>query len=94
MVLTPDIGINILGFLPVLNGQKTTLELCRTVHPQAIVPTSGAAELNYSGLLTKVLRLDGDLSQFRQSLIDEGIQASLWEPQVGVPLNVPQSTVG
>ncbi|WLT37433.1 MBL fold metallo-hydrolase [Synechocystis sp. B12] len=98
VVLTPVIGINILGFLPVLNGQKTTLELCRTVHPQAIVPTSGAAELNYSGLLTKVLRLDGDLSQFRQSLIDEGIQASLWEPQVGVPLtvplNVPQSTVG
>lgn len=89
VVLTPVIGINILGFLPVLNGQKTTLELCRTVRPQAIVPTSGAAELDYSGLLTKVLRLDGDLSQFRQSLIEENLRASLLEPQVGVPLIVP-----
>ncbi|AIE73937.1 MULTISPECIES: MBL fold metallo-hydrolase [unclassified Synechocystis] len=98
VVLTPVIGINILGFLPVLNGQKTTIELCKMVNPQAIVPTSGAAELSYGGLLTKVLRLDGDLDQFRQSLSNEGIQASLLEPQVGVPLtvplNVPQSAIG
>lgn len=89
VVLTPIIGINILGFLPVLNGQKTTLDLCRTVHPQAIVPTSGAAELGYSGLLTKVLRLDGSLEEFQQLLSDEGINATVMKPQVGVPLEIP-----
>ncbi len=89
VVLTPIIGINILGFLPVLNGQKTTLELCHTVHPQAIVPTSGAAQLQYSGLLTKLLRLEGSLDQFRQLLKNADISATVMEPQVGIPLEIP-----
>jgi hypothetical protein len=73
----------------VLNGQKSTLDLCHKVHPQAIVPTSGAAELSYSGLLTKVLRLDGSLEEFQQLLSDEGINATVMKPQVGVPLEIP-----
>ncbi|MEB3161294.1 MAG: MBL fold metallo-hydrolase [Synechocystis sp.] len=89
VVLTPIIGISILGLLPVLNGQKTTLELCQAVTPQAIVPTSGAAELTYEGLLTKVLRLEGNLAEFRQLLTDHGLSAQVLEPQVGIPLNVP-----
>ena len=89
VVLTPIIGISILGLLPVLNGQKTTLELCQAVTPQAIVPTSGAAELTYDGLLTKVLRLEGNLTEFRQSLADHDLTAQVLEPQVGIPLTVP-----
>lgn len=89
VILTPIIGISILGLLPVLNGQQTTLELCQAVHPQAIVPTSGAAELTYTGLLTKVLRLEGSLTTFRQLLGDHHLTAQVMEPQVGVPFTVP-----
>ncbi|MEY2984868.1 MAG: hypothetical protein RLZZ568_1485, partial [Cyanobacteriota bacterium] len=74
--------------LPVLNGQKTTLELCEAVKPQAIIPTSGAAELTYEGLLTKVLRLEGSLSEFRQLLTDRHLSGQVLEPQVGIPLDV------
>jgi len=89
VVLTPVIGISILGLLPVLNGQKTTLDLCQTATPQAIVPTSGAAELTYEGLLTKVLRLEGSLTEFRQLLGDRHLTAQVMEPQVGIPLDIP-----
>ncbi|MFM1841664.1 MAG: hypothetical protein RLZZ490_395 [Cyanobacteriota bacterium] len=89
VVLTPIIGISILGLLPVLNGQKTTLDLCQSVKPRIIVPTSGAAELTYEGLLTKVLRLEGSLRDFRQLLADHNLSAQVLEPQVGIPLNVP-----
>jgi L-ascorbate metabolism protein UlaG (beta-lactamase superfamily) len=89
VVLTPIIGISILGFLPVLNGQQTTLDLCQAVKPQVVVPTSGAATLTYEGLLTKVLRLEGSVAEFRQLLAEQSLTTQVLEPQVGIPMAVP-----
>ncbi|BFM39161.1 MBL fold metallo-hydrolase [Synechocystis sp. LKSZ1] len=86
VVLTPVVGIRLLGLAPVLKGQETTLELCRWLQPQVLLPTSGAAAITYEGLLAKVLRLEGSVERFQQLLQANHLTTEVLLPQPGVPL--------
>lgn len=88
VILTPVLGISLLGVLPVLKGQDSALQVCRWLRPRFIVPTAGAAEIEYSGLLTKVLRLDGSLEEFQRRLEEAGLSAQVLDPQVGQALDL------
>lgn len=85
VVITPVMGISILGLLPVLKGQESALQLCRWLQPQFIVPTAGAADIDYSGFLTKVLRLEGGVAAFKSQLHRQNPHTAVPEPQVGIP---------
>ena len=91
IVLTPVIGISILGLLPVLNGQQSTLDLAKAVNPRFIVPTGGAETIDFKGLLTQVLRLEGDFDAFRTQLKSAQLQAAVLEPKVNEPLMLESS---
>lgn len=86
VVLTPVVGIRLLGLAPVLKGQETTLALCRWLRPQILLPTSGAAAITYEGLLAKVLRLEGSVERFQQLLQAHHLTTAVLLPQPGVPL--------
>ncbi len=96
VIITPIIGITILGLLPVLNGQKTTLALAKSLKPRYILPTGNAETIDYQGILTKALRLDGTLDEFRQSLQQNQLASEVLEPTVNHPIQIPvgnQSTI-
>jgi L-ascorbate metabolism protein UlaG (beta-lactamase superfamily) len=83
VVITPVVGISLLHFLPVLKGQQTTLELCKILKPQVVLPTAGAGEAQYKGVLTSLLKLDGTIPQFQASLQQAGLETTVFEPQTG-----------
>ncbi len=87
VVLTPIIGMNLLNLVPVLKGQKTTLELCQWLQPKVILPTAGAADLTFEGILTKVISLQGTVEGFRQLLAEHQLRTEVKIPQPGVPLD-------
>lgn len=88
VVITPVVDFNILHLVPILKGQKTTLQLCQTLKPQVVIPTSGAGEAQYTGVLVSLLKLDGTVAQFEQALIAAGLDTTVIEPQPGNPMTL------
>ena len=81
VAIVPITDISILHLIPVLKGQKTTLELCQRVRPQAILPTAGVGEITYEGLLSHILREDGTIAQFEADLRQAGLQTRVISPK-------------
>lgn len=92
VVLTPIVGISILHLLPVLQGQKTTLELCQTLKPKMILPTATARETEYQGILTSVLRQEGSIEAFSQELQKHQLTTAVMTPKPGEKVTVSKAS--
>ncbi|MEL4897722.1 MBL fold metallo-hydrolase [Crocosphaera sp. Alani8] len=90
VILTPILGVSILHFLPVLQGQKTTLKLCQTLKPKVILPTADAKETEYKGVLAAILRQEGSIDKFRQQLRDNNLGTEVMTPKPGEVVNLEQ----
>lgn len=88
VVITPVVGFSLLHLVPVLKGQKTTLELCQTLQPQVVLPTSGAGEAEYKGALVSILKFEGTIPQFQASLKQAGLATTVIEPKTGEPVTL------
>lgn len=88
VTLSPLLDLCI-GFLPILRGGKTALQLAQRVRPQVMIPTAAAGEVRYSGLLVKALRQGGTLEGFGRSLAAAGLDCQVLQPAVGQRLAVP-----
>lgn len=78
-VITPiiDLVIPLLG--KIIQGQASALQAATWLNPQVIMPTAGAGNLNYSGLLLKLLRAEGDADQLRSGLAQRQLATQLVE---------------
>ncbi len=88
VVITPVVGISILHVLPVLQGQKTTLELCQWVKPQFVLPTAAAGEVEYEGMLTAVLKTEGTIEDFQQMLAQNNLSTQVLTPKPGESIDL------
>ncbi|MEM8778550.1 MAG: MBL fold metallo-hydrolase [Cyanobacteria bacterium P01_G01_bin.49] len=88
VILTPIVGISLLHLLPVLQGQKTTLKLCQTLQPQAILPTAAAEETEYQGILTSILRQEGTIESFSQDLKAHHLTTQVMTPHPGKKIEI------
>lgn len=88
VIITPVVGISILHLLPVLQGQKTTLELCQLLKPQVVLPTAAAGEVAYEGMLTGLLKEEGTIEDFRQMLVKNNIATRVLTPKPGESLDL------
>lgn len=89
VILTPIVEFTLLKLAPVLKGQETTLQLCQWLQPQIILPTAGAQETTYEGVLTTVLREVGTIERFRKMLADHHLSTQIIQPQPGEPIELP-----
>jgi L-ascorbate metabolism protein UlaG (beta-lactamase superfamily) len=88
VTLSPLLDLCI-GFLPILRGGKTALELAKRVRPQVMVPTAAAGEVRYSGLLVKALRQGGTIEGFGRSLAAANLDCQVLQPTVGQRFAIP-----
>ncbi|EAZ92206.1 MBL fold metallo-hydrolase [Crocosphaera chwakensis] len=93
IILTPVVGISILHLLPILQGQQTTLKLCQTLKPKFILPTAGAKETEYEGLLVSLLRQEGTIDKFRQQLQNNNLATQVMTPNPGETVNLTSQLV-
>ncbi|ACK66732.1 conserved hypothetical protein [Rippkaea orientalis PCC 8801] len=84
VVITPVVGFNLLYVIPFLQGQKSTLELCKLVKPQFVLPTATAVgDVQYEGILAKLITQEGTVESFRQLLADYHLSTQVLTPKPG-----------
>lgn len=65
----------------VIKGQENAVEVCRWLKPEYILPTAAGGDLEFQGLLTKILKEEGSIERFRDLLTKENINTQIIELQ-------------
>lgn len=97
VVITPlmDVKLPLLG--NVIQGQARSLELAQKVQPQIMIPTAFDAgeksNVNVTGLLPNLLRVDGSIAQFRAALQAKNSMVEVLEPNSGERFTVALNKV-
>ena len=88
VIITPLTGIKIPLIGPVLKGQETAIEVCRWLKPKYIISTAAGGDIEFEGLLTKVLKPEGSIARFRQLLQQENMETQVIEPESWQPVTI------
>lgn len=84
VVLTPmiDLKLPIVGAF--IKGTASALELAQWVKPQVMLPTAAGGDIDFEGILIKVLKADGGPAQLQEQLQAKGLKTRVLEPVPGV----------
>jgi L-ascorbate metabolism protein UlaG (beta-lactamase superfamily) len=88
VAIAPIVELTLLKLLPIIKGQESALQLCKWLHPQVILPTAGAANIKYEGILVHLIREVGSVEQFRQLLIENNLSTQVIEPKPGEAIDL------
>lgn len=86
IVITPLISLTIPLLGSVIQGKENALEACKLLSPQFILPTAGADNIKYEGVLTKVLKEDGSIDNFSELLSEHDLDVKVIKPKAGEPI--------
>lgn len=90
IVVTPVVNLE-LPFGPILPGQDRLVDVAQWLRPKLIVPTAAGQEVQFEGLLTKVLREVGSPEQARALLAQHQLPTSILTPRPGDRLEITAS---
>jgi L-ascorbate metabolism protein UlaG (beta-lactamase superfamily) len=88
VAITPIVELTLLKLLPIIKGQESALQLCKWLRPQVILPTAGAADIKYEGILASLIREVGSIEQFRQLLLENNLSTQVIEPKPGEAIDL------
>lgn len=80
VVITPLINLELPLIGPIIQGQKTGLELAKMVQPQVMLPSAAGGDIMFEGLLLKFLKATGNLDDLRQNLQANHLSTTIIEP--------------
>ena len=83
VIITPIINLKLPLLGAVIKGQKTALEVCQWLNPQVILSTAAGGDIDFTGLLTSVLKADGTVEKFSQLLRQNDLATKAVDPQSG-----------
>ncbi len=83
VVLTPMIDLSIAPGLPVIKGSESAVKLAQQIHPQVMIPTAAGGDIEFSGLLLKLLKATGSPADVQAKLTQAGLTTQVLEPQAG-----------
>lgn len=80
VVITPivDLALPLAG--AIIRGNGRTVDLLADLEASYILPTAAAGDIEYSGILDRILRVKGSAEQFRSLLQARGLTTQLLEP--------------
>ncbi len=86
VIITPLTSIKIPLVGSIIKGQKSALEVCQWLKPQVILPTAAGGDIDFQGILTKVMSAEGTIDDFRSLLTNNNLATQVIEPQPGEPV--------
>ncbi|MBP0015828.1 MAG: MBL fold metallo-hydrolase [Roseofilum sp. SBFL] len=89
VIITPmiDLGLPIVG--PIIKGTESALKVAQWVKPQVMLPTAAGGDAKFEGLLISLLRAEGTVEDFQQTLSAQGLSTQALSPTPGERLEVP-----
>ncbi|MDM9382263.1 MBL fold metallo-hydrolase [Chlorogloeopsis sp. ULAP01] len=76
-----DLALPLVG--PIIRGRKNALEVAKLLQPQVMLPTAAGGDVMFEGLLTKFLRQEGSVEEFRSLLEKNNLAVQVIEPLPG-----------
>lgn len=83
VVITPVVDATLPLIGAIIKGNKNALEIAQWLQPQAMLPTANAKETTYEGILTKLLKIEGSIADFRLLLEKYNLSTEVLEPNPG-----------
>ena len=80
VVVTPIVDLKIPVAGAFIKGNQTTVKLLQTLQPRYILPTAAGEGVEYSGVIDKLLSVEGGPEDFRQQLSAAAIATELIDP--------------
>ena len=87
------VDFKIQNLIPVLKGQKSALQLCQWLQPKVILPSGGAGDIVYKGILASILNESGSIERLRQLLQDNNLSTQIMTPQPGEKVDISSQTL-
>ncbi len=89
VVITPiiDLVLPIVG--PFIKGTKSALEVAQWLQPQVMLPTAAGGDVEFEGLLIKLLRAVGSAAEFQATLEQNHLKTRVIEPTPGSRFELP-----
>jgi L-ascorbate metabolism protein UlaG (beta-lactamase superfamily) len=88
VIITPLTNLTIPFLGPVIKGQESAVEVCRWLKPEYILPTAAGGDIDFQGLLIKVLKEEGSLDDFRSLLRENQLSTQVIEAIPGKPVSL------
>jgi L-ascorbate metabolism protein UlaG (beta-lactamase superfamily) len=88
VVITPLVSLDLL-FAPFIQGGKTALKVTEWLQPQVLMSTAAGGNVQFQGLLLKLLRMRDGVEMVRQALAAQSSPTQVLDPQPGERFQVP-----
>ncbi len=91
VIITPiiDLGLPLVG--AIIKGSDSALEVAQWLNPQVMLPTAAGGEVEFEGLLIRLLRAKGTVAEFQERLSVLGLRTKAIAPLPGQRWEVPLS---
>lgn len=89
VAISPIVSLELPVVGAIIQGDKTAIEIAKTLKPQVFLPTAAGGGIEYQGLLNEVLTEVGSGEKFRAKLSRANLSTQLIEPQVQTAFEVP-----
>ena len=89
VIITPLINLSLPVLGPFIKGGEKALEVVQWLQPKFILSTAAGGDIEYSGILDKILKVEGSVENFRQLLADRHSETQVLDPVPGQRWDVP-----
>lgn len=83
VIITPILNLTLPLLGPFIRGQQTALEVAQWLQPQVMLPTAAGGDVEFEGLLVKLLKAEGSIAEFSSLLEKNNIASRVIEPPAG-----------
>lgn len=90
VVISPVVSLELPLLGPVIQGNKTALQLAQWLKPKVFLPTAAGGDVKYQGVLMSLLQSAGSLDELRSQLIRANLTTQAIEPQIGEAIELTQ----
>jgi len=94
VVITPLVGLQILGLGDIIKGGKDAMQAVEWLHPQVIIPTAAGGDIQFEGLLTAAIQAKGSIDDFQALLVQNQAPTQIVAPKPGKRFEVELISVG
>ncbi|MDY6939425.1 MAG: MBL fold metallo-hydrolase [Cyanobacteriota bacterium] len=83
VLVVPVVNLNIPLLGPIIQGWDSAMEVTQWLEPQAILPTAAGGDVEFEGVLLKVLQQRGSVDELRTKLEGANLKTQVIEPTPG-----------
>ena len=83
VIITPITNLKLPLVGAVIKGKKSALQVCQWLNPQVILSTAAGGDIDFTGMLTSILKADGTVEEFNRLLAKNNLSTKAIDPQSG-----------